>query len=80
MSRFDFIPEDQFKIKFFNRKDFNKVTSWDLVEKSDMKRKEQIVDVCFSDMSIIFENQKAAEDFSGLIIWNHIDEFEITKR
>lgn len=54
-------------ITFKNREQFNEVSNW-VFTPGD------VVDIGYSDMIIIFKDNKKLKEWEGCILWNHIKE------
>lgn len=54
-------------IEFKVREDFDKVSSWEFTPGD-------IIDISFSNMTIIFKDNKTLDEWFGCILWNHIKE------
>ena len=62
------LPEFKtWNIKMKNREDFNRVTDWKELEDFD------IVDIGYSDMILVFDNEENRDDVGGMILWNHME-------
>lgn len=54
-------------IEFKVREDFDKVSSWEFTQGD-------IIDISFSNMTIIFKDNNTLDEWLGCILWNHIKE------
>lgn len=58
-------------IEFKVRDDFDKVSSWEFAPND-------VIDISFSNMIIIFKDDKTLDEWLGCILWNHIKEEDLT--
>jgi hypothetical protein len=54
-------------IEFKLREDFENVSSWEFTPGD-------VIDISFSNMTIIFKDNNTLDEWFGCIIWNHIKE------
>lgn len=57
-------------IEFKLREDFDEVSSWEFTPGD-------VIDISFSNMTIIFKDNKTMDEWLGCIIWNHIKEEDL---
>ena len=57
-------------IEFKVRDDFDKVCSWEFTPGD-------VIDISFSNMIIIFKDDKTLDEWLGSILWNHIKEEDL---
>lgn len=62
-----------YKIHMENREDFNKVSEWAMDEAFN------VVDIGHSDMVLVFDNEEDRDDFSDMIIMNHMDVVDVVE-